>query len=58
VEYFCQYLSICYLGSATPRTETRTPAKRVSLTSTRLRRDAVMAARGERFDLRPNERCS
>jgi hypothetical protein len=62
VKYFCKYLSIDFLQALTPLTETRIPAKTASLTSTGLRsdptfagRESVMAARGERFDLRPNE---
>lgn len=54
--YFCKYLSMYCLGSAGPFPWRQELRKTVSLASTGLRtfagRDAVMAARGECFDLR------
>jgi len=51
VEYFCKYLSICYLGSASPSHGDKNSGEDgVSYT------DSTAAARGERSDLRPNER--
>ena len=49
MEYFCQYLSIDNLGSANPSHGDKNSGEDSFL-------DAVMAARGERSDLRPDER--
>ena len=60
MEYFCKYLSICYLGSANPshgdKNSGEDGSPYIDSTAPLLAGDAVMAARGERFDLRPNER--
>ena len=60
MEYFCKYLSIYYLGSANPSHGDKNSGEDgfpyIDWTATFAGRDAVMAARGERFDLRPNER--
>ena len=60
MEYFCQYLSIRYLGSANPSHGDKDSGEDgfscIDPTAAFAGRDAVMAARDERFDLRPNER--